>query len=64
MNQNKIEQDKGYLVSQIRIASDRYTENEDFLIEYLDWPWWKRLFKGRKPLLDHIQKIHKKYQNE
>lgn len=57
MNQNNTE-------TVLEKAKERYNKSEDFIMEYLGWSWWKRLLKGRKPLIDHLESIHKKYEDD
>jgi hypothetical protein len=52
------------LLREAEIWQERSIANEEFILEYMSLPWWKRLFSGRKPLIEHLIKVYKKYENE
>lgn len=35
----------------------RYIADEQFIMEFIKMPWWKRCFFGRKILNDHLWKM-------
>ena len=42
-------------------CEERYIENENFLLEYLGFGFFKQLFKGKKLIVKHFNKILVKY---
>jgi hypothetical protein len=49
------------LLGRVEKCSERYIENEQFISDLLKMPLWKRIFLFRKTILDHLDKILKKY---
>lgn len=53
-------QSTDWLITKLEKATNRYFDNEQFLMSILDMPWWKRIFIGRK-ISKHLQTIMDNY---
>lgn len=45
-----------WLIDKLERNTNRYIDNEQFLMSVFDMPWWKRLFIC-KHILNHLRKI-------
>lgn len=43
-----------WLMNKCERDQERYMADERFIMEYLEYPFWKRLFFGRQILLNHL----------
>lgn len=53
----------GWLVSRYEYSAKRYMEAEDLLMEIMNMPWWKRLFKLEKIILNYIKEKNDERKN-
>ena len=50
-----------WLFNRYEKCSDRYIDDEAFIMYYMDLPFWKRVLFGNKILMNHLIEIEKKY---
>ena len=53
----------GWLTEEVEGSTQRYMEAEDFIVELLNTPWYKRIFIGPK-IIDFLKSRYEKYYND
>ena len=50
-----------WLLKKCEKLTERYLEDEKFIISFVTMPFWKRLFFGKRIILNHLSYILNKY---
>jgi len=63
MKEHLHQQSDEWLILKLEKATDRYIEDELFLTEIMDMPWYKKIFVSKKIII-HFKKLMKQYHDQ